>query len=211
MSSAEGYTGFTGNKKSDILNINKEICRSTTVGAYCAWSGKFADIRNGRFEMKKARNELLQFLAGLAMLIVGLFIFSQKVMVSSGFFGHGFRLGGFHMGNGLIMVPFIIGVVWMFASEGSFASKVFTAVGVLIIIVAIIMTTRISLVYMTLYEWVLILVLIFGGAGLLARILFAGRQTSGGGQHEDSCRQIEETKARVRDIENELERMKRDK
>lgn len=161
--------------------------------------------------MKKARNELLQFLAGLAMLIAGLFIFSQKVMVSSGFFGYGFRLGGFHMGNGLIMVPFIIGVVWMFASEGSFASKLFTAAGVLIIVAAVIMTTHISLVHVTLYEWVVILVLIFGGAGLLARILFAGRQTSGGGQKEDSDRQLEETKARVNAIEDELERMKRDK
>lgn len=125
--------------------------------------------------MKKARNELLQFLAGLAMLIAGLFILSQKVMVYSGFFGHGLQIGGFNMGNGLIMVPFIIGIVWMFASGGSLPSKIFTAAGVLIIIIAIIMTTNIRLVQMTLYEWVLILVLIFGGAGLLARILFASR------------------------------------
>ena len=161
--------------------------------------------------MKKARNELLQFLAGLAMLIAGLFIFSQKVMVFSGFFGYGLRLGGVQMGNGLIMVPFIIGVIWMFASEGSFASKLFTAAGVLIIVVAVIMTTHISLVRITLYEWVVILVLIFGGAGLLARILFAGRQTSGRDRQEDSNRQIEETKARVNAIEDELERMKRDR
>lgn len=125
--------------------------------------------------MKKARNELLQFLAGLAMLIAGLFILSQKVMVYSGFFGHGLQIGGFNMSNGLIMVPFIIGIVWMFASGGSLPSKIFTAAGVLIIIIAIIMTTNIRLVQMTLYEWVLILVLIFGGAGLLARILFASR------------------------------------
>lgn len=125
--------------------------------------------------MKKAKNELLQFLAGLAMLIAGLFILSQKVMVYSGFFGHGLQIGGFYMSNGLIMVPFIIGIVWMFASGGSLPSKIFTVVGVLIIIIAIIMTTNIRLVQMTLYEWVLILVLIFGGAGLLARILFASR------------------------------------
>lgn len=161
--------------------------------------------------MKKARNELLQFLAGLAMLIAGLFIFSQKVMVSSGFFGYGLRLGGVQMGNGLIMVPFIIGVIWMFASEGSFASKLFTAAGVLIVVVTVIMTTHISLVRITLYEWVVILVLIFGGAGLLARILFAGRQISGRERSEDSNRQIEETKARVNAIEDELERMKRDR
>lgn len=158
--------------------------------------------------MKKAKNELLQFLAGLAMLVVGLFIFSQKVMVSSGFWGYGFRIGGFHMSNGLIMVPLIIGIVWMFATEGSFPSKVLTVIGVLLIIAAIIMTTTISLVHMTLYEWVLILVLIFGGAGLLARILFATRK------EEKEAKSIEEQRQndadrKIRAIEEELERMKK--
>ncbi|MCM1237288.1 MAG: hypothetical protein NC489_45045 [Ruminococcus flavefaciens] len=159
--------------------------------------------------MKKTKNELLQFLAGLAMLIAGLFIFSQKVMVSSGFFGYGVSLGGFHLGNGLIMVPFIIGVIWMFASEGSVISKFFTAGGVLIIVVAVIMTTHISLVHTTLYEWMLILVLIFGGAGLLARILFARRPGAGETRQEEQNRRIEETRAKVDAIEDELERIKR--
>lgn len=159
--------------------------------------------------MKKARNELLQFLAGLAMLIGGLFMFSQKVMVSSTFFGTGLMLGGLNMSNGLIMVPFIIGVVWMFASEGSFASKAFTAASVLIIILAIIMTTNISLVRITLYEWVLILVLIFGGAGMLVRILFATKSVEKTDQITTGPR-IEQTSARVNAIEAELERMKKD-
>lgn len=159
--------------------------------------------------MKKAKNELLQFLAGLAMLIAGLFIFSQKVMVSSGFFGYGFRLGGFHMGNGLIMAPFIIGVIWMFASEGSFVSKVFTAAAVLIVVIAIIMTTHISLVHITLYEWALILILIFGGAGLLARILFAGRRTPESRTSVDM--RSERTNHRDSSVEDELERMKRER
>lgn len=159
--------------------------------------------------MKKAKNELLQFLAGLAMLIAGLFIFSQRVTVSSGFFGFGFRIGGFYMSNGLVIVPFIIGVVWMFASEGSFASKVFTAAGVLIIILAIIMTTNIRLERMTLFDWVVILVLIFGGAGMLARILFANRRISTESPQSVDPR-IEQTNARIRALEDELERMKKD-
>lgn len=159
--------------------------------------------------MRKAKNELLQFLAGLAMLVAGLFIFSQKVMVSSGLFGYGWRIGGFHVNNGLIMVPFIIGIVWMFATEGSFPSKVFTAAGVLLIIVAIIMTTDISLMRMTLYEWVLILVLIFGGAGLLARILFATRGEEKRAQRIQEQR-LNDTDRKIRAIEDELERMKRD-
>lgn len=161
-------------------------------------------------KMKRAGNELLQFLAGLAMLIAGLFIFSQKVMVSSGFFGHGFRLGGIHMGNGLIMVPFIIGVVWMFVTEGSLVSKLFTAASIFIVILAVILTTDIRLMQVTLYEWVLILVLIFGGAGLVARILFADRRVDSRKERREDSR-IEKTNRKVQEIEEELERIKRER
>ncbi len=160
--------------------------------------------------MKKAGNELLQFLAGLAMLIAGLFVFSQKVMVTSGFFGYGFRIGGIHMGNGLIMVPFIIGVVWMFVTEGNIASKLFTAASILIVILAVIMTTDIRLMHVTLYEWALILVLIFGGAGLVARILFAGRHASLPEESRETLR-IEETDRKIQAIEEELERIKKER
>lgn len=120
--------------------------------------------------MKKARNELMMFLAGLAMLIAGLFIFSQRVMVSS-YFSMGFRLGGVHIASGLLIVPLIMGIVWMFASGGSFGSKLLTGIGVFIIIVGVIASTHIRLETITLYEWVLIMVLIFGGLGMLARVL----------------------------------------
>ncbi len=160
--------------------------------------------------MKKAGNELLQFLAGLAMLIAGLFVFSQKVMVTSGFFGYGFRIGGIHMGNGLIMVPFIIGVVWMFVTEGNIASKLFTAASILVVILAVIMTTDIRLMHVTLYEWALILVLIFGGAGLVARILFAGRHASLSEEDRETLR-IEETDRKIQAIEEELERIKKER
>ena len=75
------------------------------------------------------------------------------------------------------MVPLIIGVVWMFASGGSFVSKVFTVLSVILIIAAIVASTRILLVTITMYEWVLILVLIFGGAGLVAKVLFANNKS----------------------------------
>lgn len=35
--------------------------------------------------MKEAKNELLQFVGGVIMLVVGLYILSQKVMVSSSY------------------------------------------------------------------------------------------------------------------------------
>ena len=121
--------------------------------------------------MKEAKNELMQFVGGVIMLVVGLYILSQKVMVSSsyGFFS----LWGGRFSSGLIMVPLIIGVVWMFATGGSFVSKVFTVLSVILIIASIIASTRIWLVSITMYEWVLIL----GGAGLVAKVLFANNKS----------------------------------
>lgn len=43
--------------------------------------------------MKKERNELLEFLAGMAMLVVGLYLLTTHVDVSMGFFGGYIRIG----------------------------------------------------------------------------------------------------------------------
>lgn len=153
--------------------------------------------------MKKPGNELLQFVGGLAMLVVGLYIFSQKVMVSSSFLGS-MRLGGLHMNNGMILIPLIIGIIWMFATGGSFVSKVFTGMSVLLIIAAIVISTHISLASITLYEWVLILVLIFGGAGMLAKILLASRATD---KEEKADREeINDNRKRAHEIEQKIDR-----
>lgn len=122
--------------------------------------------------MKKASNELLQFIVGILMLVSGLFIFSQKVVVSSGMFYGGLTFGGIHFSNGIIMIPLIAGIIWMFISGASFASKLMTGFGVFVIILSIILSTNISLAHMTLFSWIVILVLIFGGFGLLIRVLF---------------------------------------
>ena len=106
------------------------------------------------------------------------------------------------------MIPFIIGVVWMFATGGSFASKVFTALSVLLIIVSIIVSTRIWLVRITMYEWVLILVLIFGGAGLVAKVLFANNKSEreSGKKDKDNA---DNFKKQADSIDDEIERMKK--
>ena len=147
--------------------------------------------------MKEAKNELMQFVAGIVMLAVGLYILSQKVIVFSGYGGF-FSFGG--------------GRIWMFTTGANFASKVFTAFSVLLIIVSVIMSTHIHLSSMTLYEWILLLVLIFGGAGLVAKVLFAGsasddkkKKSSRKGKGDD----IDSSFSSVKNIEDELEQMKK--
>lgn len=152
--------------------------------------------------MKEAKNELMQFVAGIIMLVVGLYILSQKVMVTSsyGFFS----LWNGRFSSGLIMVPLIIGIVWMFATGGSFASKVFTVLSVILVIASIVASTRIWLASITMYEWVLILVLIFGGAGLTAKVLFASNKPE-----KPKKDKKEQTGSNTLSIDEELDRMKK--
>ncbi len=126
--------------------------------------------------MKKERNELLEFLGGLAMLVVGLYLFTNKATVHTSFFSGGLSLFGMHLNSGLVIIPFIIGIVWLFVKPSSFGAKLVVGLGILIIIVSVIASTTIRLPRITLYEWILYIVLIFGGAGLLARALFGGRK-----------------------------------
>lgn len=165
--------------------------------------------RRGKL-MKDAKNELMQFVAGVVMLAVGLYIFSQKVIVFSGY-GF-FFLGGGRFSSGLIIIPLIIGIVWMFMTGACFASKVFTALSVLLIIVSVIMSTHIHLSVMTLYEWILLLVLIFGGAGLVGKVLFSGsgtsyreKKTSG----KDKNKGYKDTFSNGKSIDDEIEKMKK--
>lgn len=160
--------------------------------------------------MRHEKNELLMFLAGIAMLAVGLFIFSQKVIVSSYMFS-GFMLGGFRVSGGLVIIPFIMGIVWMFASGGSIGSKVLTGLSVLFIIVSVILSTNIRLSTMTLYDWILILVLIFGGAGLLLRMALPSRSGSdeGGRRQRGASPEDMATQNRLNQLEAELREMKK--
>ena len=155
--------------------------------------------------MKNPKNELMQFVAGIVMLTVGLFIFSQKVVVTSGWFG-AMYLGGIRVSSGLIMIPFIAGIVWMFASDGSFASKVFTVFSVILIITSVILTTNIYLTHMSLFEWIVILVLIFGGAGLTGKVLFAG---GSGKKDSQKKRNNKDDDIKTLSVDEELENIRR--
>ena len=161
-------------------------------------------------DLKIAKNELMQFVAGVVMLAVGLYIFSQKVIVFSGY-GF-FFLGGGRFSSGLIIIPLIIGIVWMFMTGACFASKVFTALSVLLIIVSVIMSTHIHLSVMTLYEWILLLVLIFGGAGLVGKVLFSGSGTSyreKKASGKDKNKGYKDTFSNGKSIDDEIEKMKK--
>lgn len=108
------------------------------------------------------------------MLIVGLFLFTNKATVQTSLFSGTLSLWGVSFSSGLVIIPFIMGIMWLFARPRSFGAKLLSGFGILIIIVSVIASTTIMLPRIALYEWILYLVLIFGGAGLLARALLGG-------------------------------------
>ncbi len=119
------------------------------------------------------RNELVEFIVGLAMLVIGLYLFTQRVSVSSSFFSSGISYGNVRIPTGAVFVPFIVGIIMVFAKPESFVSKLVAGLGVLIILVSIILSVNIRLETISLYEWLLYIIAIFGGLGLIGRVLFS--------------------------------------
>lgn len=123
--------------------------------------------------MKKEKNELLEFLFGAAMLAAGLYLFCNRVTVTSGFLSGIIRIGNMNIGSGLCIIPLIFGIVLIFYNPEAFIGKLVSFLGFVVIIAAIIASTRIYMPAISLYEWILYLVLIFGGFTLVAKVLFA--------------------------------------
>ena len=120
---------------------------------------------------KRQQNDLLVFLGGLAMLVAGLYWLTTKVTVSSSFFGGAFTFGGMNINSGLIVVPFIACIVWLFVNPDSMWAKICLGLSFVLIIAAIIMSTQLRMRTTTLYEYLLMLVFIFGGGAMVLKVI----------------------------------------
>ncbi len=124
---------------------------------------------------KRIQNsELKEFAIGVLLFAVGLFMLSMKVRVSSGWYG--FYFGSFYMPSGIVIMPLIIGVIWYFANPKSNLSKVIMGLGVIFIIVSIIMSVRLTFTTSTLFEYLLIVLLIAAGLGLILKTVFTDKK-----------------------------------
>ena len=119
--------------------------------------------------MKKRRNPLAQFMIGMVMLAAGLYWFLSNVTVMTHF---GFQLWNFRVGAGLIVVPFIAGIIWLFVNVDSFGAKLLTVLGIVVILASIIANIQFIFGATSLYVYLIMLILIFGGAALVGQVLF---------------------------------------
>lgn len=117
-----------------------------------------------------------EFLAGLAMAVAGGYLLTNQVSVTSGFW----QLGGYNA-FGLSLVPLIIGIGMLFFNGRSIIGWLLTLAGTVIIFAGIITNLNIYFRETSLFNTILMLVLLAGGIGLVARSLrsHSGRDNAG--------------------------------
>jgi hypothetical protein len=108
------------------------------------------------------------FLAGLAMAVTGAYLITTQVTVTSGYW----QWGGYNT-FGLTLIPLIAGIGLLFFNGRSIAGWILTSCGAIIILAGIITNLEIYFRPTTLFNTVMMLVLLAGGVGLVARSLKA--------------------------------------
>ena len=107
-----------------------------------------------------------QFFAGLAMAIAGGYLLTSQVTVTSGFWSY----FGAHT-FGLTLLPMMIGLGLLFFDGSSTFGWVLTIGGAIVILVGILMNLRIYFQPTSLFHTLIMLTLLAGGLGLVARSL----------------------------------------
>ena len=123
-------------------------------------------------EPKKSQTDhvLLNFFMGLILLAAGIFIIMKNTYV--GLSWYQWRIGGFGMPTGAILLPLFVGIGLLFFNSKSIIGWIVTVVGIVIIILSIILSVQIRFATTSMYMFVLMFGCTFAGAGLLLRSLF---------------------------------------
>jgi len=106
------------------------------------------------------------FLIGFAMAVAGGWLLTSQVTVSSG----GWRLWGYNA-FGLSLLPFIVGIAFLFFNGKSILGWLLTIAGAVIIFIGIVTNLDIYFRPTSLFNTIVMLVLLMGGIGLVARSL----------------------------------------
>ena len=107
-----------------------------------------------------------QFFIGLTMAVVGVYLLLNQVQVTASFWNFG-RFGGF----GPTLLPLLVGVAFLFYNGKSVIGWLLTALGLAIVLAGILMNMDIYFRQTTLFNTIVMLGLLFGGLGVIARSL----------------------------------------
>jgi hypothetical protein len=107
-----------------------------------------------------------EFLLGVGMSVAGAYLLTQRVTVTSGYW----TLWGYNA-FGLSLLPLLFGTGLLFFNGRSLAGWLLTFAGVVIILVGVIANLGVYFQPTSLFNTLVMLVLLAGGIGLVARSL----------------------------------------
>ncbi len=125
---------------------------------------------------RRLRNELIEVIAGLVMIIIGVVLFLNKVTVVSEFLqGSDYWVTWKRL---LCLVPLAAGIVLMIVRKDWIGSKIISGIGALLIIVLVIATTTLVLdTRIDILEWIIFGALILGGVIIIVvALIMANRK-----------------------------------
>jgi hypothetical protein len=111
------------------------------------------------------------FFIGALMAVAGGYLLTNQVTVTTGYW----RMWGYNA-FGLSLLPFIIGIAFLFFDGKSIIGWLLTVAGAVIIFVGILTNLDIYFRPTSLFNTLLMLVLLMGGIGLVARALRPARR-----------------------------------
>jgi hypothetical protein len=114
---------------------------------------------------------MLHFIIGVAMLIGGGYMFLSSIMVTNVFsLSHGlYQAGSISISSGMILIPFMFGIGMLFYNSKNIFGWILTAGSLVAIVLGVIASTRFVFRAMSLFDMIVILILMIGGIGLILR------------------------------------------
>lgn len=116
-----------------------------------------------------------QFFIGLIMMIAGGYMLLNAIMVTHHFsLGYSlYRVGGFSLTSGMVLVPFIFGVGMVFYNSRNILGWILAIGSLVMLVFGVISSINFQLRHMSAFDLIVILVLLVGGIGLFLRSLSA--------------------------------------
>ena len=125
-------------------------------------------------ENKRKPTDTIEFYIGIVLIFAGIFFLLSKAVVRSSWLT--FTVGGVNVSTGLIVIPLMFGVAWLFYNPKSFVAKLITVFGAIAIIGAIILSLRITFTTTSLFDYLIMILLIASGTGMLLRAYKIARE-----------------------------------
>lgn len=116
---------------------------------------------------------IMTFLLGLVMTCGGLYLLLNSIVLRANF-GFGYRVysfGGYGVTSGMIMIPFLFGVGMIFYNRRSSLGWLLAIGSAVALVFGVLSTVNFTMRGMSAFDLMVILVLAFGGIGLLLRSL----------------------------------------